>query len=170
MSDATTKRCPSCEKTLRVADFAGRTNSAGQHRLASYCKACQIAYNHKWYITHRESENDKRNARYREDANFRETRRIESARRYAADPDSNRNSCLMRQFGITLVEYREMAALQNGLCAICGKTCKSGRVLAVDHDHVTGVNRGLLCIRCNNGLGNFRDDPDLLTAALEYLT
>jgi len=63
---------------------------------------------------------------------------------------------------------------QNGVCAICsgGETVKTRgtlRRLAVDHDHETGKVRGLLCNRCNNGLGNFRDDPDLLREAIAYL-
>lgn len=62
-----------------------------------------------------------------------------------------------------------MMAAQNYACLICKQPCKSGKLLAVDHDHKTNRVRGLLCMNCNQGLGKFQDDPDLLVAAAEYL-
>ena len=50
-------------------------------------------------------------------------------------------------------------------CVICG----SDESLVVDHDHKTGKIRGMLCNHCNRGLGHFRDDPELLVFAAEYL-
>jgi len=55
------------------------------------------------------------------------------------------------------------------VCVICEKSCPSGRRLAVDHEHSTGTIRGLLCINCNKGLGNFKDNIELLEAAIQYL-
>lgn len=79
----------------------------------------------------------------------------------------------MRQYlyGITGEEYEAMLAAQNGCCAICESSEWSGKDRAphVDHDHVTGKVRALLCGNCNNGLGNFGDDPARLRAAAEYL-
>ena len=57
---------------------------------------------------------------------------------------------------------------QGGLCAICGRK-QPEKWLAVDHDHETGVIRGLLCSRCNSGLGQFKDNPDRLRLAADYL-
>lgn len=54
-------------------------------------------------------------------------------------------------------------------CEICGSACTSGRALALDHEHTTGQFRGWLCIKCNMGLGCFRDDPELLVKAKAYL-
>lgn len=81
---------------------------------------------------------------------------------------------LRTKFGITLAEYGELLLKQNGACAICKRAetdTRNGKVkaLAVDHDHETGVVRALLCVACNTGLGKFRDDPDLLIEASNYI-
>lgn len=73
-------------------------------------------------------------------------------------------------YGLTVTEYESLLAAQGGLCGICKETCPSGRNLAVDHDHETGKVRGLLCTRCNPGLGYFRDDAERLRAALQWIT
>lgn len=67
-----------------------------------------------------------------------------------------------------------MVAAQGGLCAICrrpqtGRWKSRLKQLGVDHDHVTGEIRGLLCDGCNHGLGSFRNDPALLAAGIDYL-
>jgi Recombination endonuclease VII len=56
-----------------------------------------------------------------------------------------------------------------GGCAICGKRPARVASLHLDHCHDTGDVRGILCLSCNQGIGQFRDDPDLLEAAARYL-
>lgn len=75
---------------------------------------------------------------------------------------------LKRYYGITPAEYDTYYSRQNGVCAIC-KQPPGKRKLAVDHDHVTKRIRGLLCARCNTGLGQFIDSVNLLQKAVEYL-
>jgi hypothetical protein len=75
----------------------------------------------------------------------------------------------LRRFGIGMSEYLEMAERQGRVCAICKKECETGMWLAVDHDHKTNVVRGLLCFKCNTGLGHFDDDPERLKLAAEYI-
>lgn len=86
----------------------------------------------------------------------------------AANPEKLR-ATNMRPYGITPERYDEMLVEQGGGCAICGGTNESGRALAVDHNHVTRVVRGLLCDRHNVGIGMFRDDVDDVLAAASYL-
>ena len=88
-----------------------------------------------------------------------------------------RSYYLRSTFGITIEEYDLMLEAQGGLCAICRepevvadpKNSETMKRLAVDHDHNTGKVRGLLCQRCNMGLGYFRDCAEFLDAAAFYL-
>jgi len=81
-----------------------------------------------------------------------------------------RRNVLKYRYGIAVEEYERLLALQAGVCAIC-ELPPSGRFkyLAVDHDHLTGQVRGLLCNTCNSALGYMKDDPSLLQAAVKYL-
>jgi hypothetical protein len=83
---------------------------------------------------------------------------------------------LEKSYGITLDTYEAMLEVQNYKCKICNVTIEdapttggNGRKLVVDHCHTTGKVRGLLCIKCNSGLGMFNDSQDNLTAAISYL-
>lgn len=82
-----------------------------------------------------------------------------------------RKSVLMRRWGILPDEYERVLESQNRKCAIC-KTDQSelDRALAVDHDHQTGMRRGLLCTECNLSVGRLRDDPAFALAIHKYLT
>ena len=77
---------------------------------------------------------------------------------------------LLKRYGMTVAEYDEMLSSQGGGCAVCGRRPDGRRRLAVDHEHGTGRPRGLLCTRCNRGIGLFEDDPALLAHAASYLT
>lgn len=73
----------------------------------------------------------------------------------------------LNQRGITHSDYEGMKRSQNGGCAICGGSGKNG--LHLDHDHKTNKVRGLLCCKCNLGVGYFQDDLNLLANAIHYL-
>lgn len=91
------------------------------------------------------------------------------------NPEKVKNAELKKMFGITLQEYQRMSETQNHRCAICGDletaVDKHGvpRRMPVDHCHATGKIRQLLCSACNKALGGFRDRPDLLRRAAEYV-
>ena len=65
--------------------------------------------------------------------------------------------------------YNEMLVQQDGVCKICKQKEKHDKLLAVDHDHSTGEVRGLLCNKCNKGIGFFSDSEILLRNAIKYL-
>lgn len=69
---------------------------------------------------------------------------------------------------MTEEEYQTLLLHQDYRCSICGVQYLKER-LAVDHDHQTNVRRGLLCRHCNTGLGWFRDNLNVLKAAVCYL-
>jgi hypothetical protein len=85
--------------------------------------------------------------------------------RRALEPDY-RDRLRAGRYGISLKEFRALEARQDHVCAIC---LRPARILCIDHCHVTGRVRGLLCHKCNSVLGFCNDDPGLLRAAMAYL-
>tara|TARA_B100001250_G_C19601306_1_gene700751 strand:+ start:59 stop:481 length:423 start_codon:yes stop_codon:yes gene_type:complete len=81
-----------------------------------------------------------------------------------------RNGNLLRAYGITADEYDVLLETQGNVCAICREYPYQHKKLAVDHDHATGRVRGILCENCNRGIGMFKDRPELLQSAIEYLS
>lgn len=86
------------------------------------------------------------------------------------------NASVLRNFGITADQYNVMFKVQTGLCVICGRLEKAFdrrvnriRRLHVDHDHATGVIRGLLCTRCNVAIGLLDDDPERAEMVASYI-
>lgn len=78
---------------------------------------------------------------------------------------------LKREFHTSLAEYYKISTFQKGKCGMCKRPAsdfKNG--LALDHDHRSGLIRGLLCHICNRMLGKFRDNDSLLREAADYVT
>ena len=135
------KTCPSCEIPLPLASFAiNKSGRVGQAR--AYCKPCSVQ-KHK----------------LRRQQNPEHVLNIE------------RKSKFKRQYGISLEQYDEMLQNQGYGCAICGtkKPSERTKYFAVDHCHDTSKVRGLLCTKCNRGLGLFNDKTDALQKAIKYL-
>lgn len=84
------------------------------------------------------------------------------------------NKELQRKYGITPEDYENMMEYQDHSCKICNvfhedAATTRGRRLVVDHCHTTGKVRGLLCVKCNAGIGMFNDKIDNLISAISYL-
>lgn len=82
---------------------------------------------------------------------------------------AGRNAYLKYNYGITVDQYEARLAAQRGGCAICSRACSSGKRLSVDHDHVTGVVRGLICMKCNLAVGHIEAVKPNLYDVLSYL-
>ncbi len=142
------KTCRDCKQTKTAELFARNRRRADglDHR----CSDCQFLRYRKWFENRKQKTPELHKSRLR-------------------------SAHLRFWFGLTHEEYEAMMASQNGLCAICGKPetrlwkGKPTR-LAVDHDHSPPHTiRGLLCSKCNHGIGSFLDSPALLEAAAAYL-
>lgn len=79
----------------------------------------------------------------------------------------------LKKYGLSIEKYQDIVESINNKCQICGKTPSPSSVrhnkLSVDHDHVTGQLRGLICHKCNVALGLFCEDVDILNNAIQYL-
>lgn len=185
------KTCTRCGLELPLGRFsADRTRVDG---LSKWCKGCVSENSRKHYEANREKiltataqrrtadpEHFKAIARASEVRNDPdgERKKARSRKRYEAKREEilakNRWQHMARKFGITAESFAAILADQGGGCAICGAEETAWHV---DHDHACCPTtrtcgkcvRGILCRGCNIGLGNFRDDPELLKRAISYL-
>ena len=111
-----------------------------QDGLTAYCKPCFNNKNKKWQAQNPDK---------------------------LPNLDQNRISSRKRNFGIYENDYAQMLVDQNNSCAICKK--EIWWEAAVDHCHTTNVVRGLLCRKCNLGLGGFKDNIETIRKAIAYV-
>lgn len=142
------KTCTRCQKTKDPDEFYRLYRKGGYRvKLRSQCRSCLYE---KYKLLYEEKN--------------RESRRKQA-----------RKNHLLKKYGLTVEQYQEMLTRQEFVCAICKEPEIYVRVkglkpiLSVDHCHSTGKVRGLLCQQCNVGLGKFKDNPDSLEAAVNYL-
>lgn len=144
-------------------------NRANKDGYSSTCKQCKKRYKDKRVGRYNKEYQDK----YR-DENRAEINRKSRERAKTPEAKMKRRA---HAYGLSVDELQKLIDLHDGLCAICNKPCDSGRTLSIDHDHscCPGMKscgkcvRGLLCIKCNRGLGYFVDSIEQLEAAVEYL-
>lgn len=114
------------------------------------CKPCARQRSTAWYAANRDRALDRA-----------------KAKRGADGARVTRGKRLRREYGMTVDEWDALVLDQFGLCALCRQHVGDG--LVVDHCHRAGHVRGLLCAKCNCGLGQFDDDPQRLESAANYL-
>ena len=146
-----TKLCPNCQEDLPTSSFNKSNRRDGYQ---TYCRACH---------------NKMQREKYKSDPMAKVKRQLRAGRRKETNPTAQREAELKRLYGITLQDYVQMFEKQGEVCAICKKKCPTRKSLSVDHDHQTGIVRGLLCNRCNRALGMFKDNSTLLLRAAQYI-
>ena len=166
----TTKTCRMCSRILPLSAFYN------QKRVCAVC--CRVRRKaYRVFDPERTKLQEKRQRAKRwQDPMYVEANKIRCRKRNARimkekpeeEKRRKRDSMLRSHYGITLEQYEQMFSAQKGVCAICERG--TSYCLAVDHDHVTGKVRQLLCKTCNAGLGSFHDDRYLLSRAIEYLS
>lgn len=147
-----TKTCRKCGELKPAKDFSIMKDSADG--LYSYCKQCKAAMVRDY--TQRNGEVVR-----------------EKARKRNATPKgrlATRKSNLKQSFRMTKTQFDQTWREQGKSCAICHtRRERNEKAFAVDHDHSTGVIRGILCHRCNRALGLADDNTELLKSAATYL-
>lgn len=134
------KTCTKCKKSKPLSDFSFRNDKPRSH-----CKSCASVGSILSQKLRRTNDPEG----YR--ASKRESKRKQTYRRYGLEPE----------------EVEVLGDFQDWCCYICNKDIS--RRFYVDHNHVTGQIRRLLCLNCNVGLGHFRDSIVLLSRAIRYL-
>lgn len=151
------KTCSSCKRILARCEF--RVDKSNPDGLMYSCKKCK---SEKEKLLHQ------KNPQIRKKINDKWK---EKRKNYYGDEGRKRkykHSELLKTFGLTIEQYEQMEINQNKVCAICCKPDKNKR-LSVDHCHVTGKIRGLLCSKCNRGLGLLNDEVEILKRCILYL-
>lgn len=136
-----TKSCPKCKKTKGVDCFYKRSESnRGEYR--SYCIKCE----RKYYNKYAKSEKGKR---------------------------ARKSAVTKQQWGMSLEAYNliyfGLLKKQNNKCAICGIKHDGIKRFALDHDHINNKYRGVLCVSCNTGLGQFKESIEILNKVIQYI-
>jgi hypothetical protein len=175
------KHCPECGTEKPNSEFS--RNAARPDGLQFYCKACSSRRGAEAYRRRRARLGKIVKVRPEVPAGHRWCPGCQQAqpltkwhknRAQASGLVSKCKDCrkqdshaghLRRTFGITIEQRQQLLAAQGGLCAACGDENPTH----TDHDHVSGSVRGLLCGRCNLGIGLFLDDPARMHAAISYL-
>lgn len=160
------KTCVKCGKTKPLTGFYQQAGMRDGYR--NDCKACMKVLRQRWYERNRDYA-IQRSQLWRERnpekfAEWKRRNREENRERISA---SNRRGHLRRKYGLSVEEFEFLRLSQADMCAICGEPEPSG--LHIDHDHETGLIRGLLCGKCNKAIGLLKEDPGLFDAASSYL-
>jgi hypothetical protein len=148
--------CSRCHVDHPASDYAPSAVARG----SGYCRTCHRAYYAGWRRDPVKNADRKR----RDLAKIRANPALS-----AVHSRRTRHKELRRRYGITLAEYEARLAAQGSRCACCGSEDPGGPSFRVDHDHATGAIRGLLCNRCNSGIGMLGDTPEGVAKALTYL-
>jgi hypothetical protein len=146
-----TKLCPKCAETKPLTEFSRSQHT--KHGYQVYCKTCQYKRHNEW----------RRNNLAHCAANQKRHRQ--------AKPERFADYARKQNYGLPPGEFDRLLEAQQGKCAICRAQRPGGKGrFHVDHCHNTKRIRGLLCHRCNLGIGQLNHDPAVLRAAIRYLT
>jgi len=150
------KTCIKCNVTKDFVEFASNGSDKEDGKRKS-CKCCENKRQAEWRISNPEK--------------IKEYWRRASKKHYGKNYLSRNLSRRANLYGMSKDELDALYVLCDSKCRICGKPeeDKKKGVLHIDHCHWSGRVRGLLCYRCNIGIGMFNDDKNLMASAIAYL-
>lgn len=160
------KECRKCGEVKTLESYHNSVNTKdGRYAM---CKQCVCAKNTAWRNANKGkvAECKKRYALRNWEA-IRKHQREYMATRKVEAAEYRRRWNLAKRYGITMEQYADMFDAQGGVCAVCRQARNR---MVVDHDHVTGRVRGILCQRCNVCLGGLGDNLDGVMKAVRYLS
>jgi hypothetical protein len=160
------KRCKTCGEVKPLVEFYAAKGMRDGRR--NDCKSCNLAAKKVRYAANPQRHIDRVRAWQVENSERYNAYQRERRQRPEIK-QREREGHLRRKFGITNEDYESMLAAQGGRCAICRREPNPKISLHVDHDHETGTVRGLLCVRCNNGIALFDEDHEVLRDIAHYL-
>lgn len=154
--DIPSKPCRNCGNTTWYVNLllSGKQKGSYHHK----CVTCARENMKKWKANNPEAYAKWRNTH---------SEKIREYRKKASESGEAFAQYLKNKHGISIKDYNRLLRKQKGVCAVCEKPCATGRRLAIDHDHVTGVIRGLLCSACNLYVGHLESPK--MKKALAYL-
>jgi DNA-directed RNA polymerase subunit RPC12/RpoP len=130
-------------------------------------------YSKKYYEENKDKELARKrawNIKNREKIKLEPCRSSESRHEeYLKGKENLTNYRLLRDYGISLEQRKEMLEFQDYKCAICKYPFNTTRDIHTDHNHETNQVRALLCRACNHLVGNCKESIDILLQAIEYL-
>jgi hypothetical protein len=147
------KTCNICKVEKSDSDFYRLKTG----RLFPYCRPCDNERKRKWA---------KANPDIHRAAMRRGNRKYRACRPDRVKAQQRKRT--LKKYGMSVEDYEQRLLEQGGVCQICSKNNDSQR-LAVDHCHINGRVRGLLCHRCNRALGYLGDNKELLLKCVAYL-
>jgi Recombination endonuclease VII len=164
-----------CRECHRVSDTASSRRQREDPVKAAEMNAYNRSHYHSQPVEKRAQKhrrgNEVKKARRAVEPEFVERLKRQNREYSAKHPVIGRNCKLKKTYGITVAEFDKILAAQGGRCAVCRTDDPGGRGhFHVDHCHQTGAVRGVLCHRCNTGIGLLGDNLGSLLAAVEYLS
>jgi len=158
------KICSKCGNEKPLSEYYKKYDT--KDGLKNHCKTCSKIQNKQQYLKNRENRLEKQCQYYLKNS--------EHVKEYGKNwRKRNREYCkeydLHRHYNLTKIEFEKILIDQNFKCAICNEILVPGKQTHIDHCHNSMKVRGILCHRCNTGIGLFKESIYNLKEAIKYI-
>lgn len=166
------KICFKCKKQKELCEFGKDLRK--KDNLCIYCKPCQTEIRKKHFDETVDKKAQNRQLKWSLMSEEDKQKHRDSGREWARNNYQRRKSYwrikrLKKEYNLTIEEFDNMLENQEYKCSICKCLLETEWTTNIDHCHVSGKVRSLLCNKCNSGLGSFKDNIEFLEEAIKYL-